>query len=1061
MRNILAIICTAAVLGAGCGTDSGGDLTSSAPVDVAGDKDTSGDDSGVSPSDTAVEQDAGTTADATTSDTESGDVAAQDAADTSADTAETTIDCPGGAGCDCLDNSDCDAGYCIQDGATKKCASKCVDSCSDGYQCVPVGAGDVTLICAPLYNNICNPCAKSDDCKALGQADAVCLDYGNLGAFCGIPCSDDKGCPTGYGCKTGKSVEGATSKQCLKNPDDASGKPGLCACSDVASTKKLSTSCLVENKNDKGEIVGLCPGSRTCGESGLSECAGPPADIEKCDGVDNDCDGSTDESGCDDNNSCTTDACSASGGGTPACVHSNLDTACDADGSVCTEKDTCKNGVCTPGGAKPCDDGNPCTLDKCDAAKGCTATDDDGTACDDDNKCTQGDTCKAGSCAAGKAAECGTNDPCVAGKCDLTSGKCAYKNLTAACDDANACTAKDTCDGGFCTGAPVDCNDKNPCTSDVCKAGVGCQNTANTAPCDDGNVCTDADGCAKGLCVGLAKNLTADCDDNNPCTTPGCDAKTGCTQTANKLTCDDGNPCTVGDVCGDKACAAGTNTCQCDADKDCADKEDGDLCNGTLFCDKTKAPFTCAVIPTTIVTCTGKPTSCQQDRCDAKTGKCGLVAIGEGKTCDADDSVCTKGDACENGVCAAGDAVKCDDGNPCTDDACDAKAGCVNTQNSASCNADDNACTVADVCSKGVCLAGAKKSCDDGNSCTADLCDAVTGTCAYAKDALDGVGCNADGSVCTKDDKCGDGVCKAGPVLPCDDNNACTDDSCDKASGCVHKVSTKTCEDGDPCTDGDLCADAKCVAGKNVCECQKTADCASNEDGDRCNGTLICNISKAPFRCEVDTKTIIVCDASKDGTCRKNTCQQKDGSCVVEAVNTGKSCDDGNACTNGDACIAEAGGIDGCKPGSAVVCDDKNVCTVDSCDIKTGCATVVDLKATFDCYDGPEKTEGVGLCKKGSHQCNEDGTLEDCANDVVPTKTEACDGFDNTCDGQTDTGCTPVDFATSEAAVLFDDSDTKMRLRARVGGGVQGPTNGTGKVEATFGFWSWLRARVP
>ena len=52
---------------------------------------------------------------------------------------------------------------------------------------------------------------------------------------------------------------------------------------------------------------------------------------------------------------------------------------------------------------------------------------------------------------------------------------------------------------GGCT-SPSQCNDNNPCTNDVCTAGV-CSNPNNTAACaDDGNACT-SDVCSAGVCT--------------------------------------------------------------------------------------------------------------------------------------------------------------------------------------------------------------------------------------------------------------------------------------------------------------------------------------------------------------------------------------------------------------------------------------------------------------------------------------------------------------------------------------------------------------------------------
>jgi len=985
------------------------------------------------------------------------------AGDSTADASEDVppvIDCPGGPGCSCTANNDCDIALCIEVGAGKQCAAKCVDECPTGFQCVPAGSGDVVSICAPLYDRLCNPCDKSEACRGIGLEKASCIDYGILGAFCGLPCVDDGTCPQGYECKAVKAVEGKVSQQCVRKPDNASGKPGLCTCTEGAKAKQLETSCSIENKNAKGEVIGLCPGTRSCGENGLSDCIGPPPELETCDGIDNDCDGKTDENTCNDGNGCTADACdpSKAGGGKDGCVHSKLDGACDADGSVCTEKDKCVDGICTPGKAKACDDDNPCTLDGCDPAKGCTVTDDDGKACDDDNGCTQGDTCKAGACKAGKAKACGTGDPCVAGKCNLATGKCAYKDLTAACDDGNPCTQADVCDGGFCGGKPVDCDDKNPCTADVCKTGSGCQHNPNTAPCDDGSACTKSDGCKGGACVGLPLNVTVDCDDKKVCTTDTCDPKTGCVHSNNALGCDDGNPCTNGDLCKAGVCTSGANLCGCNKDADCAAKEDGDLCNGTLYCDTAKAPYSCKVNPKTPVTCDTKgDTICKATACAPKTGKCVATAAADGKACDADGSVCSKGDACKGGLCTAGAAVKCDDGNACTTDSCDKIKGCVHVNSTAGCNADDNACTVGDQCQAGVCLPGKAKLCGDGNSCTSEKCSVSTGKCVYTN-APDKAPCDADGSACTAGDACKGGTCAAGKPLVCDDAKPCTLDSCDAKAGCVYKNKVGACDDGNPCTSGDACNAGACVPGKNVCGCQKDADCAAKEDGDLCNGTLVCDTAKAPFQCKVDPKTVVKCSTSEDGPCFNNQCQAKTGKCSLVAIGAGKSCDDGDACTAGDACGKDAGGKHGCQPGKAVVCDDKNVCTQDQCDKAKGCVTSVDTNKPYTCYDGPKDTAGKGECKAGQRTCKADGSFGPCTGQVVPAKSELCNGKDDTCDGKVDTGCKPVDFAASQAGVAFTGTSGKLQLNALVGaGGPVGETAGKGKHKAELGFAAWLR----
>lgn len=52
-----------------------------------------------------------------------------------------------------------------------------------------------------------------------------------------------------------------------------------------------------------------------------------------------------------------------------------------------------------------------------------------------------------------------------------------------------------------------------------------------------------------------------------------------------------------------------------------------------------------------------------------------------------------------------------------------------------------------------------------------------------------------------------------GPCASCDDQNPCTDDTCDDAGTCHHAANTGTCDDGDTCTNGDACSQGTCFGG--------------------------------------------------------------------------------------------------------------------------------------------------------------------------------------------------------------------------------------------------------
>jgi hypothetical protein len=74
----------------------------------------------------------------------------------------------------------------------------------------------------------------------------------------------------------------------------------------------------------------------------------------------------------------------------------------------------------------------------------------------------------------------------------------------ASCDDCNPCTA-DAVDPVFgCDHVPTQCDDGLVCTDDSCNVATGCVHANNTAPCDDGNACTVGDTCEGGNCIGAA-----------------------------------------------------------------------------------------------------------------------------------------------------------------------------------------------------------------------------------------------------------------------------------------------------------------------------------------------------------------------------------------------------------------------------------------------------------------------------------------------------------------------------------------------------------------------------
>lgn len=170
---------------------------------------------------------------------------------------------------------------------------------------------------------------------------------------------------------------------------------------------------------------------------------------------------------------------------------------------------TCSPGSCTTPG--PCESGpGTCELStgRCQyVPKGLDEP------CSDEDQCTAGDRCDgSGRCVPVTTTRCTTPPgPCFAdaGTCSATSGACVYPLLpaNAPCEDGNLCTvgevcsATGTCGGGttrLCTSPPNTCTEP----SGTCFPSTGCiyAPRANST-CDDRNACTVGDTCDGGACI--------------------------------------------------------------------------------------------------------------------------------------------------------------------------------------------------------------------------------------------------------------------------------------------------------------------------------------------------------------------------------------------------------------------------------------------------------------------------------------------------------------------------------------------------------------------------------
>ena len=868
-------------------------------------------------------------------------------ADTDSETEDTGPACLPGEGCfldPCVDNSDCQSGWCVQHRGEGVCSQSCQEECPPGWSCRQVAGTDpdIVFICVSDFANLCRPCAKGDDCTSTGGSLDACLDYGAEGSFCGSPCGEEDTCPWGFSCQEVETVDGVSLKQCTADA-------GVCPCTGDSIAKGLWTPCQLTNE------AGTCTGQRVCLETGLSDCDAVMPVAETCNGVDDNCDGDTDEPPvengeflnlCDDGNQCTDDICT----GEEGCTNLPMETGSCDDGDPCTAADHCADGTCL-GTPVECNDSNPCTDDFCTVTGGCDFIPNN-EDCDDEDPCTVADECNEGICA-GTAVPCdcevdsdcgdledgnlcngtlycnletlpykcalvpdsvivcpeasGTDAPCLTPACNPDTGECSQDaaNDATPCINQDLCTLNDYCENGTCTdGVTINCNDGNPCTDDTCDPGIGCLNTPTSMTCNDGDACTTGDTCSQGQCTGGA---APDCNDDNPCTDDACSPDSGCTHTPNQESCEDGNACTKGDFCSAGVCQAGNST-------DCDDKN-----------------------------------VCTEDSCSVQVG-C-INTPGEGSC--SDGNPCTLNDFCKDSSCQSGALVDCDDKNPCTDDSCDELGLCVHTANLETCD-DGNACTIGDHCADGKCLYDGLTVCNDQDICTDDLCDPILGCTSKLNQAP----CDDD-DACTTVDACLLGTCTGGPAVTCNDNNSCTDDTCSPDTGCVFTPNQEMCDDANACTETDQCHSGWC--GGTPLDC---------DDGDICT----------------------------DDSCSSQT------GCLH--THNQAPCNDGDLCTINDACL---NGI--CIGGMTMPCDDGDFCNgEETCNPDTGCVggLVPTVDDDIDCTDDACNSQAQevthtpnhdlcplpGLCE--SSICDpEQGclltTLDDCCGNMITEDGEECD----------------------------------------------------------------------
>jgi cysteine-rich repeat protein len=586
------------------------------------------------------------------------------------------------------------------------------------------------------------------------------------------------------------------------------------------------------------------------------------------------------------------------------------------------------------------------------------------------------------------------------------------------------------------------CGDASECLSGVCGMHMGayvCSKTCDQE-CPKGWSCKLVTGRADGqyVCVSDYSHLCLPCTDAGDCS--GDDVLNVCVGHGEGGsfcggTCDLSTPCPDGYACQEVENSAGGLSYQCmpmggvcpcselaselALATPCERSNEQGSCTGYRICTESGLSACDATEPTA-EECNGLDDNCDGqldegtcddgnpctvDACAGESG-CSHQPLDGGECLDG--SACTQGDHCEGGVCVGLDLI-CDDEEICTTDSCDPDYGCVFTPNFALCD-DGSDCTVGDTCKVGTCVAGPKIVCDDGNPCTDDACGASG--CVFSSNELV---CD-DGNACTAESKCTTGSCVGIKATVCDDGNDCTTDGCDPAAGCIATDHAQPCDDGNPCTLGDTCAGGQCASGKGVLPCDDGNPCTDDscgptgclfkansiacDDSNPCTASALCDAGA----CVGQTST----DCDDNNPCTSDACDPAIG--CIHPANT-NPCSDDDKCTVGDTCSEGS-----CAAGGAALCQDGNLCTDDGCDPALGCTFVAN---THDCDDLNTCTTGDvcgnGSCLGlGSLACDDDQpcTLDSCLPDGGCTHASA-DGAPCS-DGD---GCTLGDSCADKACV--------------------------------------------